>query len=254
MAARDERYVYGITRSGAAATLPGPGVEGRAVTRVKHGPLAAIVSEAPEGPVKASRRNLLAHTEVLQLAVASGCVLPMQFGVVMPSESAVAEELLGAHEDALVEQLAAFDPLVEVDLKVSCPEDVLLRSVMSERPELSQLRESIRGKPADATYFERIRLGEQVAAAVEEKRAALVEHVLGRLQPHSVDTAIAEPAHEQMLVNVAFLVRRDELSAFDEQVDPLAREFGPDLHSKYVGPLPPFHFVETAGQGSAAWA
>src|SRR3954449_6778384 len=110
----DERYVYGIVRAEAARDLAAPGVDGRRGARVEHGPVAALVSEAPDGPVKASRRNLLAHTEVLQQVAATECVLPMQFGVVMPNESGVAEELLGAHEDALVEQLGAFERVVEV--------------------------------------------------------------------------------------------------------------------------------------------
>lgn len=248
-----EKYVYGITRSGLRRELPAAGVEGRPVTRVEHGPVAALVSDAPAVPVKANRRNLLAHTEVLQRVVSSDCVLPMQFGVVMPSETAVAEELLAAHEDALAEQLATFDRLVEVDLKVTCPEDELLRRIMAERPELTELRDQLRGRPDDATYFDRIRLGELVAAAIEEKRAALLQHVVARLEPGALGTEVSEPAHDQMLVNVAFLVDRDKLAAFDEQVDQLAQEL--DLRCRYVGPLPPFHFVDTAAEhGSAAWA
>ena len=250
-----ERYVYGITRSGSAAPVTVDGVEGRPVERIERGPVAALVSGAPEGPVKASRRNLLAHTEVLQAVVASECVLPMRFGVVMPGEAAVADELLAAHEAQLVEQLETFDGRVELDLKVICPEEVLLRMIVAERPELVELREGIRGQPADATYFEQIRLGELVAAAVEMKRAALLKHTLGRLESLALSTAVGEPAHEHMLVNVAFLVDRDEVPRFDEQVQALAREFVEDTRCKYVGPLPPFHFVETAAErGSAAWA
>jgi hypothetical protein len=247
----DARYVYGIVRSETARDLAVTGVEDRPVERVEHGPVAALVSEAPDGPVKASRRNLLAHTEVLQRVAADHCVLPMQFGMVMPSEAGVADELLAAREDALVEQLTTFHDVVEVDLKVVCPEEKLLRAVVAERPELAELRESLRDRSPDATYFERIRLGELIAGAVEEKRSALLDGVLGRLEPHALSKAVSEPAHEQMLVNVAFLVARERLEEFDTEVDALARDLGPDLISKYVGPLPPFHFVET---GSAAWA
>jgi hypothetical protein len=255
MAGGGERYVYGITRSGARRRLPAAGVEGMPVARVERGQLAALVSEAPEGPVKANRRNLLAHTEVLQKLVETQCVLPMQFGVVMPNESAVADHLLAAHEDELMEQLSTFDDLVEVDLKVICPEDELLRALIAERPELAELRDAIRQRPADATYFERIRLGELVAAAVEEKRAALLRLVLGKVESLALSTAVSDPAHEHMLVNVAFLVDRTGLAMFDEEVDALATELGPAMRCKYVGPLPPFHFVTTAAdQGSAAWA
>jgi Gas vesicle synthesis protein GvpL/GvpF len=248
-----EQYVYGVMRAAGAAVPAAEGVDGRPVRKIGHGGLAALVSEAPAGDVKANRRNLLAHTRVLQQVVESECVLPMQFGVVMPSERAVADDLLAAHEADLLERLEMFAGLVEVELKVTCPEEALLRDVMSARPDLVRLRERLQGKPADATYFERVRLGELVAAAIEERREAVREHVVARLEPAAVDTAVSEPAHEQMLVNVAFLVEHARLGAFDDQVDAVARGLGDELHCKYVGPLPPFHFVD-AGAGSAAWA
>lgn len=249
----EDTYVYGVTRSGAGRKLPTAGVEGKPVRAVERGPLAALVSEAPDGPVKANRRNLMAHTEVLQQVMADGCVLPMQFGVVMPGESAVMDQLLAAHEPVLVEQLETFADVVELDLKVVCPEEALLRMLMAERPELTKLRESIRGKPEDATYFERIQLGEAVAGAVEQKREALLAETLRRLEPQAVSTAVSEPGHEQMLVNVAFLVQRDRLEAFDSAADALARDLGSEMRCRYTGPLPPFHFVE-APQGDGAWA
>src|SRR5689334_21916862 len=186
-----ERYVYGVTRSGGAAELSGEGIEGRPVTRLERGRVAALVSEAPDGDVVANRRNLLAHTRVLQQVVESECVLPMQFGVVMPSESAVADDLLGAHEEDLCERLDMFDGLVEVELKVACPEDALLRSVLAERQDLVAMRDRMRGQPAEATYFERLRLGELVAAAVEEMRDTARDHVVGRLERAAVDTSVS---------------------------------------------------------------
>ena len=256
MTGGQQRYVYGVTRSGVAGELPAAaGIEGRPVGRIEHGPVAAIVSEAPPGPVKANRRNLLAHTEVLQKAVVSNCVLPMRFGVVMPSEEAVVRELLAAHEELLAEQLQTFDGLVELDLKITCPEDVLLRGILSERPDLEELRESIRGRPADATYFEQLRLGELIAGAVEEKRAALLRETLGRLERLALSTAVGDPAHEHMLVNVAFLVDREAVGAFEGEAESLARELGSSIRCKCAGPLPPFHFVDAAAeQGVAAWA
>ena len=250
-----QTYVYGITRSGAASPLPAAGVDGRPVSEIEHGTLSAVVSTDPAVPVKANRRNLMAHTSVLGEVASSRCVLPMRFGIVMPGEAAVRDELLQAHAEALDAQLDAFEDLVELDVKVVCPEDELIRAIVADRPELAKLGEEIRSKPADATYFERIRLGELVAAAVEETRHALLRRVLERLEPLATSTHVGEPAHEHMLVNVAFLVDRSHVGRFDDAVASVADELGPDLRCKYVGPLPPFHFVETAADtGSAAWA
>src|SRR4051794_36131474 len=163
-------YVYGVTSAATQASLGSGGVEGRPVRKIERGPLAALVGDAPAGPIKATRRNLMAHSEVLQAAVAGGCVLPMRFGVVMPSDEAVSDELLGERADVLREQLDALAEHVELELKVLCPEDVLLRSIVAGRPDVARARERLAGQPEDATYGERIALGEEIAHAVEARR------------------------------------------------------------------------------------
>jgi len=244
-------YVYGVTSAATQASLGSGGVEDRPVRKIERGPLAALVGDAPAGPIKATRRNLMAHSEVLQAAVAGGCVLPMRFGVVMPSDEAVSDELLGEREDVLREQLDALAEHVELELKVLCPEDVLLRSIVAGRPDIARARERLAGQPEDATYGERIALGEEIAHAVEARRADVVQRVVGGLEPLAASTEIDEPTHREMLVNAAFLVERAKLESFDAAVRKLDEELGPDLQLKYVGPLPPYHFVDT---GSPAWA
>src|SRR3954466_12164936 len=102
-----DAYVYGVTRASAGWRSPGAGVDEQPVELVAHGELAAIVSDAPRVPVKANRRNLMAHSRVLQEVIELQAVLPMRFGVVMPARAAVEEELLVAGADWLTAQLRA---------------------------------------------------------------------------------------------------------------------------------------------------
>ena len=247
--------VYGIVGIRTVPAITAAGIEGRSVRAIESAPLAALVSDAPPGLVKASRRNLMAHSDVLQEAVAEGCVLPMRFGVVMPDEEAVREELLRDNEEELLAQLSAFRDLVELDLKIVCPQEVLLRTILAERPELAALSVRLRGRSPDATYYERIRLGELVSKAAAEKRDELLRLVVDRVGRLAVETDAGEPVHDQMLVNVALLVHRARITDVDEAVQRVNDELGPGLRLRYVGPLPPYRFVETAaGAGSAAWA
>src|SRR5947209_11392824 len=122
-------YVYGIVRAAAGERPSAAGVDGAQVELVESGGLAALVSDVDSLPVKGNRRNLMAHSQVLQEVVAERCVLPMRFGVVMPDRGAVVTELLEPHAQALAEQLGAFEPYVEVDVRALCSEDDLLRAV-----------------------------------------------------------------------------------------------------------------------------
>src|SRR3954471_18050841 len=121
-----DAYVYGVTRAGATERSPGEGIDGELVEVATHDGLAALVSDAPNVPVKASRRNLMAHSRVLQSVIAETCVLPMQFGVVLPSRDAVAEELLEPNRERLEEHLRILEPYVELDVRGLSAETALL--------------------------------------------------------------------------------------------------------------------------------
>jgi hypothetical protein len=179
----------------------------------------------------------------------------MRFGVVMPDRAAVEEELLRQNGDWLSSQLRVFETYVELDVRALCAEEELLRTVVKERPQLAELRESLRGRPGPATYYERIRLGELVAGAVAEKREEMTGWVAGALGRYAAATKVAEPLHEQMLANVAFLVDRERLPEFDASVQALDRELDEEIRLRYTGPLPPHNFVDVeAGMEAQAWA
>jgi len=250
-----DAYVYGVVASTGGWTPAGEGVDGRRVEPVERGAIAALVSDAPTVPVKATRRNLTAHSRVLAEVVAERCVLPMQFGVVMPDREAVREELLDLHADRLAAQLDAFKPYVELDVRILCPEDALLRTVLAERGDIADLRARLEGRSLESTYYERIRLGELVAQAVAEKRQAITDRLIGRLEPNAAAIEPGDALHEQMLANVAFLVRRDDVAKFDAAVEEAGEEFGPAVRMSYMGPLAPHHFVDLAAENEVrVWA
>lgn len=187
----------------------------------------------------------MAHAQVLEEALqAAGVVLPMRFGVVMPSEDSVRRQLLDEHRAELEAQLAELEGKVELNVKAIYDEEVVLREVLGENPDIAELRESLRGQPEDATYYERIRVGEMVAGAINGKRERDERQILDRLEPLAVATEVGEPIHERMAANASFLVARDRMEAFDRAVDDLAAEQRERMRFKYTGPLPPHSFVE----------
>lgn len=243
-------YVYGVTRADVPAPSR-PGVDDSPVQTVERGPMAALVSEVPDEPVPGRAKNLTAHSEVLRAAMDGGTVLPMRFGVLMPDADTVKRDLLEAREKWLADMLDALDGRVEMTVSALYREDVLLREVVSHDREIGALRERVRNKPAAATHFERIRLGELIAAAVDARRSADAGAILDTLRPHADAYVPGDPLHEHMVVNSAFLVRRDSLAAFDAAVERVSAERAERMHFKLTGPLPPFSFV---GTEEPAWA
>jgi hypothetical protein len=250
-----DAYVYGVTRASASSRSSGAGVDDQPVELVAHRGLAALVSDAPTVPVKANRLNLMAHARVLHDVVAERCVLPMQFGVVMPDRGAVRDELLDAAGDGLRAQLDSLEPYVELDVRAVCSEDALLRAVVAEHPEIGELRARLEGTSPEAGYYERIRLGELVARAVEARRDAIGGRIAHALEPLAAAVEPGDILHEGMLANAAFLVRRDSLPEVDAALEAVGSELGAAIRLHCMGPLAPHNFVDMgAVLGAGAWA
>jgi hypothetical protein len=167
----------------------------------------------------------------------------------MPDESAVREQLLDPHRGELEAQLEEMEDKFEVNLKAIYDERALLTEVIDEEPEVAKLKKSIQGQPEEATHFERIRMGELIAEAVDQKRDRDADEILRRLANHAVAVEVGEPVHERMALNASFLIDRSTQKKFDAEVDRIAEEQGGRLRFKYTGPLAPHSFVELAMEG-----
>ena len=238
------KYVYGVVRARSKSSPKLKGINGKPLRVVASGGVGALTSDVPDGPLEAGREELLAHSRVLEQAIRRGVVLPMRFGVVMPTESSVRHDLLEAHREELERQLDEMDGKVEVNIKGLYEEQSVLREVIEEKPEVAKLRDSLQGKPEDATYYERIRLGELVAEVLTEKRAVDQQRAVDRLAEHAIAVDVGEPMHERMAVNASFLIDQDRIADFDRAVDELGSEEAQRIRFRYTGPLPPHSFVE----------
>lgn len=247
-----DSYVYGVLAAGGESP-EGTGVEDAPLRLVEAGGLAAIVSDVPPGELTPTRGSLTTHMDVLRRAGEGVSVLPMRFGVVFPSDDAVRAELLDAYRPRLQELLAALDGKVELELRATYHEDALMRSVVESHPDIRAAREELEGRDPDATYYDRIRLGERVMQAVGERREEHRAALLGALSPLAVDVRTGESAHELDALSASFLVEADRVDEFDEAVQDLDRRHGELLRLRYFGPLPPHSFVDLEG-AVPAWA
>ncbi|MFH8370944.1 GvpL/GvpF family gas vesicle protein [Streptomyces sp. NPDC018031] len=235
-------YVYGIARGARPELLDGltgVGDPPRPVRGVREGELTAIVSDCPEG-LKPRRRDLMAHQRVLSEAGEVCAVLPMRFGSVAPGDGAV-RGVLAEQAGAYQERLARLDGRAEYNLKAVHHEQVLLRELLDEQPELRDMAAANRSADG-GTYDDRLRMGERVAQAVrvrEEQDARLVEETLAPLgEEHRHG-----PESGGWFLNLSLLVPREEADRLVEAATALRRAH-PRLDLRLNGPLPPYSFAE----------
>jgi hypothetical protein len=218
---------------------------------VEAGDLAAIVGNAPEGDGKATRDQALAHSRVLEAAVVDAPVVPFRFGIMVPGDQEVGTDLLDPYHDELAQRLEKVGDRVQMTLKVYYDEDVLLREIVDNEPEIPQLREAMGEGPEEATRDVRVRLGELVNNAVEERRQRDSADILERLKPVSVAAVVEGLEKEFMVLNAPLLVDRDRQQEFEDAVEEVAQERQERLRFRLLGPMPAYNFVDIE---EPAWA
>ncbi|MFD6275587.1 GvpL/GvpF family gas vesicle protein [Streptomyces sp. NPDC060209] len=233
-------YVYAIIPAGEAlpADTVGVGSPPAALRLVGDGRITAVVSDAPP-QLRARRRDLMAHQEVLLRLSDSGPVLPMRFGAVAPDEESVRDQLAGSQAEHLA-MLSHLDGGVEINLK-ALPAQNALAAVVAEEKNVRRLREAVRRRP---DYEANVRLGEAVATALSRRAAVAGKKILHKLTPMARAVAAGPEVHGCAL-NVSFLIDRSESDAFRATVQRFADRHRDHVELRVAGPLPCYSFVSS---------
>ena len=243
-------YVYGIVRTGTPSSVATRGIAGMPVREVVHQDLVALASRVPT-PVRAKRRELLSHTEVLKEAVESGPVVPLAFGITFPDVETLVSDFLEPRRDELSELLAYVGDRVELTVKAFYRPEAILAEIVRSNPRIARLREATRSRPDAATHAARLELGTAVAAELEARSRADADAILGELRPLVEDVQVDDARVEHQVLAASLLVGRRQVPAVDAAMDAIARRHADRIEFKYIGPLAPHSFVSLAGRERA---
>lgn len=245
----DGRWIYGVVPAGARLReLEAGAAQNPQAWIVESEDLAAIVGPIPRADPRGTRDQALAHSRVLEAAVADAPVVPFRFGMMAQGgDEEVRRQLLDGYHDQLVPLLQRLKGVVQMTLQVVYREDVLLREILGSEPEIAHLNELTREGPEVATRDDRVRLGELLGAAVEMRRQRDAAEILQGLQHAATATVANELEQEYMVLNQAFLVERQRQAEFDQAVEALAEKRSQRMRFRTLGPMPAYNFVNVAG-------
>ncbi|MBV8511692.1 MAG: GvpL/GvpF family gas vesicle protein [Xanthobacteraceae bacterium] len=221
----------------------GIGERGDLVRTINYRRIAAVVSDSAVVEYDNSRRNMMAHMLVLEEAMEHFTLLPVRFGTVAANAEELEQRLLMPRYDELTMLLEQMRDRVELGLKAFWHEGTVLEEVVRDSEPIRRLRDSLNGRSPAESYYDRIRLGEAVENALAQKRARDEETILSRIRPFVHKTRANKIVSDRMVLNAAFLVDREHGPEVDEAVRKLDEELNDRLIFKYVGPVPPYNFV-----------
>jgi hypothetical protein len=238
-------YVYGIVPADVEPTPDARGVGDppAKVQVVRHGRVAALISEVDTAQPLGRPEDLMAHEELLDGTAAQAPVLPMRFGAVMTDSKAVAEELLAPHEADFAAALHQLEGRAEFIVKSRYHEQAILREVLSEDPGAAELAEQTRGEDEDATRDARIQLGEMINNAITAKREEDTRAIGDALASCVRQSSVRNPSHELDAANVAVLAETSRQEEIEDAVAELAKKWKGRAEVRLLGPLAPYDFV-----------
>ena len=236
------KYVYCIIEAADPLRFGpiGIGADPSDVYTVHYKNLAAVVSDAPLEVLDSTRENVLAHERVNETVMREHTVIPMSFGTIFKTREDIVELLRSAAE-AFGDVLNKMQNKLEFGLKVLWDRDQAIREVEAEDEDISRLKKEISGQKGP-TYFARMQYGRLVDSALQSRSERYVADILDQLRDVSVASRINKPIGDKMIMNAAFLISRDQETAFDAKVKSIASRFD-KLTFKYTGPWPPYNFV-----------
>jgi hypothetical protein len=167
-------------------------------------------------------------------------VIPMSFGTVFKTREDIVELLRGAYE-AFHDVLSKMADKLEFGLKVLWDRDVMIREIERADEDIRRLKNEIASQRG-STYFARVQYGRMVDAALQNLADRYVADVFAQLRPVCVASRANKPIGDKMIMNAAFLVTRDQETAFDGRVKKIGARYH-TLTFKYTGPWPPYNFV-----------
>lgn len=237
------KYMYCIIRCPEPRGFSVRGLDDGELQTIHYGDLAVVVSDSPMVEYESSRRNMMAHTRVLEAVMAEFTALPIRFSTVGPSIDAIQSKLLKPRYNEFVRLLDEMQGRAELSVKAVWAENMIFDEIIATNPDIRSLRDRLANRPPDETHYERIRLGELVEAAMSRRRIADGDQILSQLKPLAYKTRTNKLISERMVLNTAFLIDSNREAEFDRVIQALDAEMGQRVKFKYVGPVPPYNFV-----------
>ncbi len=250
---KDKRmvYLYCLTRSHDEnpfnLSVKGIGGRGDEVYNISFLDLAFAGSDSPLEEYKTSRAHTMSHQLVCEEVMKEGRpVVPVRFETIAKPTRNTAEEkikaLLRRRYGELQEILREMEQKDEQGLKVFWRKERLFQDIVRENREVRRMRDRL--ATHRHSHYDRIELGTLINDAIEAKRDMDARLVARALSPLAERYETNKILMDMMVLNAAFLVHRSRIEEFDRQVSELDAKYGDRMMFKYVGPVPPFNFVE----------
>jgi hypothetical protein len=216
--------------------------------RVEEAGLAAICSRLDDGADEADPAWLAAaaqrHHAIVQRLFEAAPVLPIRFGTLVDASDLAS--LLANNRAELSAELERLGGLAEWGAKIFAEPEALVRAAEQSDADIAALDAELSASAPGRAFLLKRQREAAVAGAVQQHAGTVVERVRTTLASAAIEDAelplpAVMPAGNDMLANLAFLVRESDSDVFAATADRAGREA--QVEVEISGPWAPYSFV-----------
>jgi len=236
----DSKYIYGVIETSQRREFGSIGLGEKLVYTIGLKGLACVVSDSDLEVYIANAVNLAEHERVLEKVMGEHVVLPMRFGTVADSEREILL-MLKKHGNQFLRMLKKLEGKVEVKLEIAWKD---MKAVFSEIVERNPALKKLKSDPHAKSREDVIMAGQMVYQFLQDKRVKESEAFIKALKRVSEGCAMSKSTRDELMMNASFLIDKKKIGEFDKTLNGLDAKTSGRYDIRYIGPLPPYSFVE----------
>jgi len=241
------KFFYAVILADGGQEFRAIGLDEQRVYTVVYQDIAAVLSDYPQvDSIKLLRKNLSPYHRVCRELGKAFTTLPARFGQIAKDEDEALRVLKENYREIRAE-LGRLHNKVEMGLKLWWEVDNVLQYFLTQDQELKSYRDKLLRKSGPPSRMEQLDFGRYFHDRMNAVRQGIAKKVLSSLPPGEV--RVEDPSEDKMVMNAAFLVKKEELKEFEKGVNKAASSFGEEYRLNIDGPWVPFSFVERVELG-----
>lgn len=189
------------------------------------------------------------HERVIEWLMKDRCVIPFKFGTIFNNKDNL-ELFLDKYAEELKANLINFKDKEEWGVKIYCDIHKLKKKLIQEDKEIMDIDKKIGSSPPGKAFFLKKKREELVKTTINKKLNDYGQKGFDGLKEHSLEARINKllpkevtERKEDMILNAAFLINKNNVSAFVNTVDTLKAQYeDKGLFFICTGPWPPYNF------------
>jgi hypothetical protein len=238
--------LYGIIKGEEPLDLGDVGIDGKRVYTLSFEGISAVISHLPkhwfQDPSKETLlRSLTTYQSVIEKVMQTHpAIIPIKFGNLLPREHTV-RHVLKQGQRALLDSLREIRQKVEMDVVVLWPDINAVLTQIGETDEIKDLKQEAATNTENVSALQ-IKVGKRVKDLLDEKRQELQAEILTPLSSIAEEYRHHSLMDDSMILNAAFLLKREEASRLEDMVSGLDRRYEDRINFRIIGPLPFYSF------------